>query len=551
MTALLTREPGSRAPSDPGRTQGLTGTRALVRFLLRRDRVRLSVWVLSVGLLTVYSVVALTGVYPDAASRQERASLMESPAAIMLGGPGFGVEEYTIGAMVANELGLTVMLIAAIMSVLLVVRHTRVEEEAGRTELVRSAIVGRHAQLSAALVVMVLADLAIGAVVAVGLAATGLDLVGSVAFALSISLVGVLFGAVAAVTAQVAEHSRSASGSALAVLAAAALVRGVGDVLDPGGSWLSWFSPIAWAQQTRVFVDLRWWPLVPLALAAVALAALAYRLAGGRDLGGGLVPPRPGPASASRWLSGPVGLALRQQRGSLLGWGAGLVLTGATFGSLSDSVVEAMSDNPVLADVIALDGGQDLVDAFFGVLMVYIALGAAAFGVGSVLRLRSEEGSGRVEVLLAGALSRPRLLLSAVAVAVVGAGALLAAGGAAMGAAAGAVTGQAGLVGTLAGAALVQLPAVLVLVGVAVALLGLAPRWSGLTWVPLGYAVVVGMFGALLRLPERALRLSPFDWVPALPGEDLHVVPLLVLTAIAAVLVAAGVVGFRRRDVPS
>lgn len=164
MTALLAPATLPRR----GRGSGLTGAGTLVRFLLRRDRVRLLVWVLSAGLLTLYSVVALTGVYPDPASRQERASLMQSPAAIMLGGPGYGVDDYTIGAMVANELGLTVMVISAIMSVLLVVRHTRAEEEAGLAELVRSAVVGRHAQLTAALVVVVLADLAIGAVVASG-----------------------------------------------------------------------------------------------------------------------------------------------------------------------------------------------------------------------------------------------------------------------------------------------------------------------------------------------------------------------------------------------
>ena len=82
---------------------------------------------------------------------------------------------------------------------------------------------------------------------------------------------------------------------------------------------------------------------------------------------------------------------MRQQRGSLVGWAVGLVLTGATFGSLTDSVLEAVRDNPVMSDVIASGGGGELVDQFFAVLMVYIALGAAGFAVSSVLRLHSEE----------------------------------------------------------------------------------------------------------------------------------------------------------------
>ena len=335
------------------------------------------------------------------------------------------------------------------------------------------------------------------------------------------------------------------------MLAAAAVVRGVGDVLHPTGSALSWFSPIAWAQQTRVFVDLRWWPLLLTLVATAALVALAYRLADGRDVGSGLVPARPGPATASPRLSGPFGLAVRQQRGSLVGWAVGVALTGATFGSLTDSVLDAIRDNPVMADFIAAGGGASLVDTFFGVLMVYIALGAGAFAVGSVLRLRAEEGAGRLESLLATALSRPRLLGAGLVVAVGGAALVLVGGGLAMGAAAAAVTGDGSLVLTLAGAALAHLPAVLVLVGVATLLLGVAPRWTGLAWLPLGYAVLVGMFAALLRLPVAAQRFSPFHWVPAIPAVELDVVPLLVLAAIGAMLVVLGAIGYRRRDVPS
>lgn len=189
-------------------------------------------------------------------------------------------------------------------------------------------------------------------------------------------------------------------------------------------------------------------------------------------------------------------------------------------------------------------------DTFFALLTLYIALGAAAFAVGSVLRLRGEEATGRVEVLLSGALSRYRLMGSALAVAGGGATLLLVVGSLAMGLTAQLVTGDGSVVWSLVGAALARLPAVLVLVGVAAALVGLVPRWSTLAWVPLGWAVLAGMFGALLRLPDRALRLSPFHWVPDLPGAPPEAAPLVVLTLVAAALGAAGVLGYRRRDVP-
>jgi ABC-2 type transport system permease protein len=43
-------------------------------------------------------------------------------------------------------------------------------------------------------------------------------------------------------------------------------------------------------------------------------------------------------------------------------------------------------------------------------------------------------------------------------------------------------------------------------------------------------------------------NLSPFEHIARLPLEDLTWPPLLVLTAIAAGLTAAGLYGFRRRD---
>ena len=84
-----------------------------------------------------------------------------------------------------------------------------------------------------------------------------------------------VFGALAAVTAQLWRQARTATGAALAALGAAALIRGAGDVIDNSGSVLSWFSPIAWAQQMRAFVALRWWPLVLLLVLAAALIGLA------------------------------------------------------------------------------------------------------------------------------------------------------------------------------------------------------------------------------------------------------------------------------------
>jgi ABC-2 type transport system permease protein len=59
---------------------------------------------------------------------------------------------------------------------------------------------------------------------------------------------------------------------------------------------------------------------------------------------------------------------------------------------------------------------------------------------------------------------------------------------------------------------------------------------------------VTGLFGALLDLPGWVVDLSPFQSVPQMPAQGFALTPIVSLTAVAAALVTAGVVGFRRRD---
>jgi ABC-2 type transport system permease protein len=531
------------------RSAAYTGTTTLLRAALRRDRRRLLIWVLSLGALTVYATVGLGAIYDTAASRQSRAAVMETPAGIVLGGPGYGTENYTLGAMIANELGLSVVIAMAIMSLLLVVRHTRAEEDGGSAELLLSGAVGRRAPLLAALLVMALADLGVGVVVFAGLAGSGLAAVDSLALAVGWALTGIVFGCVAGVTGQVMTQARAASGAALAVLGAAAAVRGVGDILREHGSALSWLSPIAWAQQTRAFVDLRWAPLGLSVVLVAVLTTVAFRLDDRRDVGAGLVQPRRGPAAAPASLSGPVGLLARLQRGTIVSWTAGLVVLGLTFGSLARSVVDMVADNPALARAVGATG--DLTDGFAAAASTYFALCAAGFAVASVLRLRGEETAGRMELLLATALERRRLLGAAAAVSAGAAALLLVAAGLADGVAASAALDDAGRLGAQLAGALVQLPAVLVVAGVAVALVGAAPRFAPLAWLVVVWALVAGLFAPLLDLPDWAVRLSPLGWVPRVPAEDVDVVPLVGLLLVAAALVAFGLAAFRRRDVPA
>lgn len=525
----------------------LAGTGALVRLILRRDRIILPIWVAVLALLPVAIANTLADLYPTVAERQSYLDIVTSnPALLALYGRAFGA---SLGALTAWRLGGTVLLVG-LASLLTVVRHTRAEEEAGRRELVGATVVGRQAPLFAALVVAFGTDLALGALVAGGLVGYGLPVAGSVALGLAWAAFGWTFAAIAAVTAQVTEGARATRGIAIAVLGLCFLVRAAGEAGKIDG--LSWLSPIGWAQRVRPFEDERWWVFALFAGVVVVLVAAAYALSARRDLGAGLLPTRPGPATASSGLRSPLALAWRLQRGTLLAWTAGFAVVGGILGSVADSAASVVAESPQLRGVVErLGSSSGLTDAYFAAVMGLLGLVASAYAVGAALRLRSEEASGRVEPFLAAAVGRLRWLSSHLIFAMVGPAVVLAAGGLTAGLAYGLSVNDVGreLPRVLA-AAVAQLPAVWVLAGVAVAQFGVLPRFTASVGCgALAACALLEELGRPLRLSKRVLDLSPFAHVPKLPGGDVSTAPLVWLVLVAAALVAAGLLSFRRRDI--
>ncbi|MEU5909652.1 anibiotic ABC transporter [Micromonospora sp. NPDC047527] len=539
---------------------GLTGTPRLARLVLRRDRIRLAIWVLGTPLLGYALAASVADIYPDQAARLGYATTSASSlVARAFNGPIAGTD---LGAVVVAETYVTLALIAALLSTFAVTRHTRQNEETGRAELLGSSVVGRYAPLTAALLVVVAANALAAALLAVALVGAGLPLAGSVAAAAAIGGVGVACTAIAAVTAQLSVTSRGANALAATAVGLSFVLRAVGDMFGDQSAdgtqvrsaWPSWISPLGWGNQVRAFAGDRWWVLaLPVAL-LLAGVAVAYALAERRDLGAGLIAPRRGPATGASWLLSPAGLAWRTQRGTLLGWAVGVAVLGLSMGAAGDEFNAMLDQNPAAAEAInAMGGGGDLINAYLAAMLGLFALTLGAYVVQALLRVRGEESDGTLEAALATAVSRTRWLGTQVLAATLGAAALLLLAGLTTGLGYGLVTGDPlGEAGDLGGAALLRLPALLVVAGVVTALFGLLPRWSVvLSWVVLLVFLLLGQLGAVLKVPQAALDLSPYTHVPSVPAADPAALPLVVLTTVAALLVATGVVAFGRRDVPS
>ncbi|MEU0946997.1 ABC transporter permease [Streptomyces canus] len=516
----------------------LVGTGVLLRFNLRRDRLMIPVWGTVNTLMVLSMPNTLKGLYGTEA---ERADLLRQVAGNSsfraLIGPAF---DDSLGALTAWRVGVYAGALAAVTGLLVVVRHTRDEEESGRQELLASGVVGRRASLTAALLAAAVASGVPALLVTVGLAGQGVA--GALAFGLGLAAVGMLFATMAAIVAQLTESARLARGLTAGVLGVAFVLRAAGDsVSTDGSSVLTWLSPLGWLAQLRPFARERWWVLALFAAAVAAQGTLAYVLAGRRDVGMSFVPTRPGPPVGRLGTAGA--LAWRLQRGSVLGWSIGFFLAGVVYGGLTDGVADLVGDNDRTREIFERMGGRSgITDAFLASMTGMLGLLAALYAVASVLRLHGEETSMRAEPLLANAVGRLRWAAGHLVITFAGSALIMLLAGL------GFAVGYGKEVGPILGGCLVQLPAVWVVAGLAVLLYGLAPRLAPLAWAVAGAVLLIGWVGPALDVPRTVLDLSPFGHLPKLPGGGMEWGPVLVLLGLAAVLVTGGLAGLRRRD---
>jgi ABC-2 type transport system permease protein len=338
------------------------------------------------------------------------------------------------------------------------------------------------------------------------------------------------------------------------VLGGAYVLRAAGDTsahTDGPLAWLSYLSPIAWAQRIHPYAENRWWVGAVLLAVTALLVVAAVSLAVRRDVGAGLLPDRLGPADGK--LGSSLGLAWRLHRGLLAAWTVAFALLGFLFGGVAEGAGDMMRDDPSIQEMFQRMGGASgLIDSFLAGVTTLVGLIASAYAVQATLRMRVEESSGRAEPVLATATSRWQWAASHLVFSLLGpAVALLAAGvtqGLAYGAAIGDVGGQ---LPRMVAAALAQLPAVWVLAAIAIAVFGLFPHASTVSWAGPTVCILIGLVSAGVSTTDWIRDVSPFTHLPSLPGGSAHAGPFVVLLAIAVAVALVGLIGLRRRDLPA
>ncbi len=528
----------------------LAGFSHLLRLAWRRDRILIPSSVLGLVVLAVGSAQATLALYPtDSEAATGLAGVLNNPSVVAMYGP--------IAAQSADALAVfkTVMMgafLTAVLGFVVVRRHTRTEEDEGRLELLGAGVVGRWSALAAAVTLGTVAVVAASVLSGLGLAALGMDPVGSIAFAVAWMTAGLAMVGVSAVVVQLASTTRGAAGLGFGYLGAMYALRAVADSADQGTfvQALGWLSPLGWAGRVEAYGANRTWILLLGVLALVAGVAVAVAVLDRRDLGAGIFPARAGPLRASRLLVGPVSLVTRLARGTIIGWSVGMLVGGVVVGSLLGSVAEMVAD-PGIRDLLEKLGGTTgtVENIYVATELHFVAAAVAAAGIALVLRLVGSERSGLGEVVLSTPTSRVRWFVAHVALPVVLTTALLTLIGAVVGLIGPTASPNAPSLGPSVAASLSVLPAVWVMIGVAAALAGALPRFAPFSWGVLLVTFMLTEIGPLTKLPSWLVNVSPFSHLSPLPGGQFQVVSAVVLTLVALLLAGAGYWAYHHRDV--
>lgn len=428
-------------------------------------------------------------------------------------------------------------------------RLTRGQEDTGRAWLTLVGPLRLRSALQAHLLVVAAVLILFGLATALAMVAAGAGSRGAVVYAVGIALTGLLFAAVGAAGGQLLDERRLATGLAAGLLIVGLLARMVADGVE-SLAWALWLTPFGLLSLSAPYAGDRWAPLGVLAGMAAAVGAVAWVMAGRRDVGSGLLTGRGERRPRLGLLSGVWGFAVRRTLPALVGWSLALAAYFLLIGLLAVSLTAFLEANPRFAELAAAAGFADLatVQGYVASLLLLLPVPVGLFATARVAEQVQDEAAGRIPLLL----SRPvgRIRWAGRHAAVIAAASLLLC----------VLTGSVAWLGTrvvgaglgygeaVAGALNVVVVALLSL-GAAVLALGWAPRAVALIGaLPVVGGFILWVLADTLDWPEWVSWLSPFTHVAPVPAAAPDWAAQAGMFAVAALLLSVGLVGFGRRD---
>jgi len=527
----------------------------LTRLNLRRDRFRILMWIILLAALMASVAWKFEDIYGTQSEIAAIKGTLASPGIVAMFGAFSFKGKVTTAEIFANEMLLFMGLIQVVMNLALSVHATRGEEDLGITELIRSHAVGTLAPLGAATLELVIVNGLLGVLYSVGLTAAnmpGATTEGNWLIGIGLATTGLLFGLLGLLTAQLADHSASATGLAYALFGISYLARMITDVQNPK---LTWWSPMGWVEKLAPYNAANWTPIWLSLLTGLILLSLAFRLNDRRDLGAGAITTRPGRRTASAFLRGPVSLLWRRERNVIIAWLLAVMIFGIAYGTVFNTIGDILKTNPTMQQVFGStmvhEANHQVLLSFTSLLAIVMAAVATIPGMQLILKLHTDETRGWLEALYARPLSRTTLLFSHLGMAYLtstlayigGLGGIVVMGDASLTHVQDGISATEFWHGVAA-----QLPEIWVFLAISTLLVGCWPRLKPLSWAYLALGFISVYMGSLLKLPGWVKQLTPAGWMLRVPLHAMNWTTFSWMTGLAIVLIISGWVGYRRRD---
>jgi ABC-2 type transport system permease protein len=513
------------------------------------------IWGYIFGIAVASTALTYTSIYKTKADRLHLAATFgTNNATTALFGPAPQLQ--TVAGFTVFKTSMALMVLGAVWGLLTSTRLLRGEEDAGRWELLLCGGATRRGAVTQALAGLTVGEVALWAVTGLITTLAGLSSRAQISpgpalyLALALVACSAMWLAIGALTSQLAPTRRQAAAWAAALLGGSYAARLVGDS-GTGLHWLVWVSPLGWVEELRPLTAPQPLAIVPVVGLTVVAGLLAAHLASRRDLGASTFADHATASARLTLLNGPVGLAVRTARATLLGWSFAIAVAGVMLGLVAKAAGTTLSGSSVQQIFARLGARGPGTDAYLGVCFLIVAIMVAFVAVGQVTAAREEEASGRLDHLLARPLSRSSWFAGRMAL---GCAVLVAAGVVAgIFTWLGAATQNSGVgFTTLVSAGLNAVTPALCTFGVGALALGLWPRRASVAaYGLLGWSVlveVVGGFAAAGKVGHWFLDTSLFHQMASAPAVGPNWVTNGVMTAVGLACGSVGGLAFARRD---
>ena len=519
------------------------------KFIFKRELLSSSIWLFILLALTILVATAFVGMFPNHEELLGMAETLKNPAMVAMVGPVYGIESYNESIMYAQMMLLFVVITVAVMNIFLVINNTRKDEENGRIELIRSLPVGRLSNLKGTMIVVVIVNLLLTILTTIALYASNMDgisLAGSFLYGAALGVSGLLFASIAAVFAQLASTSRGGLSYSFIALGVLYLIRAIGDV---SSEVLSYISPLGLILRTEIFYNNNWYPIWITLILFVIITITAFYLNAKRDLGAGIIPAKPGRREASSFLRSPMGLTLRLLKMTIIGWAITIFIAGASYGSIYGDIETFIGENEMLQQVFLNNPDFTFAEQMTVTLMIISAVLVSIPALICLLKIRTEEKKGRLEQVYAKAVSRKKVLINHLIVAIACSIDFVILFSLGLWLASASVMAEPMSFWTTMASGIIYLPAIWIMIGLATLLIGYLPRLTGIVWAALGFSFFVVYLGNIIaNIPDWVHNIIPYSIIPQVPVEPMNWLIVIVMSLVALAMMVIGIYGYSKRD---